>query len=96
MAEAKIIETKLIWPGRSGWTFGRRVFIKPGLEETHKDRLIRHELVHVDQYEHFGIVGFLARYFGEYCVNLVKFRSHNKAYREISFEVEARRKSRGL
>lgn len=93
MTDVRIVRTRLIWPGRSGWTFGRWIFIKPNLAPDHETRLLRHERVHVEQYREHGIVGFLARYLSEYFVNLIKYRSHNEAYRQISFEIEARGRS---
>lgn len=87
---AKIYETRLVWPGTSGWTLGERVFIKPKLDESHRKRLVAHELVHVEQYRKHGIVGFLKQYFTDYAKNLVTCRKHRQAYLDIPFEIEAR------
>lgn len=93
MKEARIIKTRLIWPGRSGWTFRNWIFIKPGLSKAREARLIAHEKVHVDQYREEGTARFLAKYFAEYLVNLIKYKNHHRAYREISYEIEARQVS---
>jgi predicted GIY-YIG superfamily endonuclease len=89
----RIIRTKFIWPGRNGWTFRNTVFIKRGLAADTEKRLLLHEAVHVEQYAEHGTVRFLFLYFKEYLVNLVHMRSHNDAYRAISFEKEARAKA---
>lgn len=94
MHESRIIKTRLVWPGRSGWTFRHWIFIKPGLSPDREARLLRHEEVHVEQYARDGTIRFLARYFSEYLINLIKLRNHNEAYRAISYEVEARQRSR--
>ncbi len=52
-------------------------------------RLLVHELVHVDQWKRLGVVRFLGRYLGEYLRGLIAFRSHTRAYRDISLEREA-------
>lgn len=52
-------------------------------------RLLVHELVHVDQWKRLGAARFLARYLGEYLRGLIGWRSHTRAYRQISLEREA-------
>jgi len=53
--------------------------------------LLAHELVHVRQYREYGLVSFLWRYGREYAAGRFRGRSHDQAYRGISFEKEARR-----
>lgn len=53
------------------------------------ERLLRHELVHVRQVQEHGLVGFLCRYSFEFLRHLWNERSVARAYRLISFEVEA-------
>ena len=53
--------------------------------------LVLHELCHFRQQERLWVVGFYVLYVGEFLVNLVKYRGWMKAYRNISFEVDARK-----
>lgn len=59
-------------------------------KEQVSDRLIKHEQEHVKQQEQDGLF-FYVRYLKEYLTNLIKYRSHQKAYWYISYEVEARK-----
>lgn len=73
-------------------TLGRRIYLRPDVAARAPaalGRLLRHELVHVRQVNHHGLIVFLARYTGEFLAHLIRERSVNKAYRRISFEVEA-------
>jgi len=70
-------------------TLGRRVYIKPGRENDQV--VLRHELVHVRQYDDLGVVRFLSRYSAEYVGNRLRGKSHDEAYRAISLEEEAYR-----
>ena len=51
-------------PGAAATTVGSWVLVRQGYE--HDELLIRHELVHVEQYHRLGLVGFLVRYVGAY------------------------------
>jgi len=51
--------------------------------------LLIHESVHVDQWRRYGIVGFLARYLGDYLRGRAVGLPHHTAYRAIRFEREA-------
>ena len=55
-------------------------------------RLRTHESVHVKQYNKLGIIRFLYRYLKEYTSYRLKGYTHYRAYYEISFEKEARKK----
>ncbi|RYZ52719.1 MAG: hypothetical protein EOP07_19095 [Proteobacteria bacterium] len=70
----------------SAIVLGRHCFVK---EATASDRLIRHELVHQEQIRRHGVILFYFTYVWEYLRNLWRYRSHDQAYRQISFEVEA-------
>jgi hypothetical protein len=85
---ARLHRVRLLPPGAHGMTVGRHVMLLRG----HEDRsvLIAHELVHVRQYAERGHVRFLARYLRDYARNLLRLRSHRKAYLAIPTEVEAR------
>ncbi len=51
--------------------------------------LIRHETIHLKQELELLIVPFYILYLLNYLVNLVRYKSHNKAYFNIAFEREA-------
>lgn len=53
------------------------------------DTLIHHELIHVDQIHRLGAFRFYCLYLKEYCACRLKGMTHERAYRSISFEVEA-------
>ena len=60
-------------------------------KEKVSDRLRRHEEEHVRQQEKEGAIRFKLKYFAEYIKNLIKYRNHNQAYLNISYESEARK-----
>ncbi len=70
----------------SAIVLGSYCFLK---EQDPSDRLIGHELVHIEQWQRIGIFRFYASYLLQYVWNLLRFRNHDNAYREISFEREA-------
>jgi hypothetical protein len=73
-------------------TLGRTVYVLPGYAQRAPEafeRLLRHELVHVRQVNRLGLVRFLGQYAGEFARHWLAERSVHRAYRKISFEVEA-------
>ncbi|HSE28158.1 MAG TPA: RHS repeat-associated core domain-containing protein [Gemmatimonadales bacterium] len=79
--------------GAVAWTLGDRITFKEGYFETTTAgglALIGHEVLHAYQYSMMTIPGFLALYGAEYLRGRIGGKSHNEAYRSISFEVEAR------
>ena len=58
-------------------------------------RLIRHELVHVRQWDRLGIPGFLVRYLGAYLGWRARWYPHWAAYRRVPLEIEADWEARG-
>ena len=66
-------------------TLGRTIFLRGACD----DRLLRHELVHVRQVRQLGLLRFLWRYMTEFLVHFRRERNVTRAYRCISFEVEA-------
>lgn len=54
-----------------------------------------HEQMHVEQYNKYGIIGFLFIYLIEYIYGRFKGLDHYEAYKEITFEVQARMAERG-
>lgn len=51
--------------------------------------LMQHEKIHHRQQVELLLVGFYVLYVIHYCINLLRYRNHYKAYREIIFEREA-------
>jgi len=74
----------------AGVTIGKNIFYSVKKTQV-PERLRRHEKEHVKQYEQNGIIKFLFCYFFEYIKNLIKYKSHRKAYLNISFEIAARK-----
>ncbi len=77
-----------------GICLGRYILFKEGEEKISKP-LLRHEMVHQEQITRHGLVGFYVKYLVDYAKNLVRYKSHWEAYRQIPFEVEAREKEDG-
>jgi Domain of unknown function (DUF4157) len=67
-------------------TLGRRIYFR---DEISDERLLRHELAHVRQVNRHGLIVFLVRYLFEFVRNLIRERSFERAYRDISYEREA-------
>jgi hypothetical protein len=77
-------------------TLGRRIYVRPDVRPAYLERLLRHELAHVRQIERHGLLGFYSKYVAEFARHLVRERSASRAYRLISFEVEAAAAEEGL
>jgi hypothetical protein len=71
-----------------GMVIGRTILFK-GSEMEIPLKLLRHELIHIEQIERIGITRFYCTYFRDYLANLWRFRNHDTAYRSIPFEQEA-------
>ena len=73
-------------------TLGRRIYVSgqaAGGPRQFLDRLMRHELAHVAQVDRLGLLRFLGKYLAEFARHYWRVRSFSRAYRMISFEVEA-------
>ena len=70
-------------------TLGRTIFLRRAEINAKTNRLLRHELVHVRQVNQLGMPRFLWRYAVEFVRHFARERNINRAYRLISFEVEA-------
>ena len=82
-------------PGAHAITLGSLVVVKRGvLDAPGGARLLRHEEVHVRQYQQRGALRFLLAYVGEYLRWRLRGYPHWSAYRRISFEIEADWESR--
>jgi hypothetical protein len=64
------------------WPF---IFIRDDGDE----RVIRHESIHIKQYNELFVVGFLILYLYDWIKGLIKYRSKAEAYYNIRFEQEA-------
>jgi hypothetical protein len=71
---------------RDAFVLGRIAFFKsdaPSLE------LVNHETIHQEQMDKHGVLGFYLIYFLDYLSLRLKGFSHNNAYKNIPFEIEA-------
>ena len=73
--------------GAAAITLGRLVSVRHS--SAGDARLLRHELVHVRQWQALGVAGFLVRYVGAYLRWRLRGYGHWAAYRRIPLEVEA-------
>lgn len=81
-----ILVTRLVpYSAMAVWPF---ILVKKK-EMRHDAMLINHERIHHRQQLEMGIVLFYLVYLVNYLFNLIKYRNHYKAYREIIFEREA-------
>ena len=88
----RFVQVPFLTPGADAMTLGRTVLVRRGHGESL--HLLAHELVHVQQWDRLGRVGFLRRYLGDYFRNLARLRRHRAAYLAIPLEVEARERAR--
>ena len=69
-------------------TIFNHVFLRHEEHRTHRF-ILNHERIHVCQMKRDGYVFFYLKYFLEYIKNRFKGMGHWRAYRQISYEVEA-------
>ena len=81
-------------PGSDGITIGRVVSVRR--RAARSARLLRHELVHVEQWRRLGSLGFLLRYLADYLRWRFRGYPHWGAYRRIPLEIEATWRARWL
>ncbi|MDH4144840.1 MAG: DUF4157 domain-containing protein [Acidimicrobiia bacterium] len=84
-----LVRVPFLAPGALGMTSGRIILLRRDEPVDGTSVLIAHELVHVRQFAEVGRLRFGARYVWQYLANLVRFRNHREAYRNIAAEVEA-------
>ena len=72
--------------GSAGITLGRLVIVR---RRARSERLLRHELVHVRQFERMGFRRFMTGYLAQYVRWRVRGYPHDGAYRRIPQEIEA-------
>ncbi|SDX36851.1 hypothetical protein SAMN05444411_10519 [Lutibacter oricola] len=83
-----IISKYLVPKNYIGLTIYPFVFLK-NKELKSDSYLLNHENIHLQQQKELFWVFFFVWYFAEYLVLLIKYKNHNKAYKNISFEKEA-------
>jgi hypothetical protein len=88
-ARAVLIRVPVLPPGATGMTSGRFVLLRRDEPTNGTSTLIAHELVHVRQFAELGRLRFGLRYLTNYLWNLLRMRSHRRAYLQIPQEVEA-------
>jgi hypothetical protein len=72
--------------GADGITLGSLVIVRRGKATPY---LLRHEQVHVRQWRRYGVVGFPARYVGNYLMWRLRRKGHRGSYLRIPMEIEA-------
>jgi len=82
--------------GMGGFTLYPWIMLAQSREELEADSewfrtLIKHEMIHIKQVREKGWVKFYFTYLWEYATNFIKSRNRNRAYMDISYEVEAYR-----
>jgi maleylpyruvate isomerase len=77
--------------GADGITIGRTVVVRRSVADSPTfDTLLRHELVHVAQFQQLGLTRFVTRYLTEYVSGRRHGLGHHDAYLAISLEHQAR------
>jgi hypothetical protein len=79
-------------PGAAAITIGPVISVRA--RAAADERLLHHELVHVEQWRRLGWVGFLRRYLASYLTWRLRRHPHWDAYRHIGLEVEAEWRAR--
>lgn len=88
--KVRIVKVPWLPNGADGLTLANMILVKKFVEPDDFRELIAHELVHVRQWQEYGVIGFLFRYVRDYFKGLKKHRNHYQAYLDIPFEIEAR------
>ncbi len=86
---AILIRVPVLPPGAIGLTSGRLIFLRRDEPSNGSSTLIAHELIHVRQFVEMGRLYFFLRYVASYVNNVVRLRSHRRAYLAIPQEQEA-------
>lgn len=83
-----LLGSLISYMGYAAMAFGIWCFLAPEVKSP-SQRLLNHENIHLYQQVELLFVLQWACYLLEYAVRLVLYRSHSKAYRNLSFEREA-------
>jgi hypothetical protein len=93
MKPIKIISDSLVPKGYSGITLFPFIILRgktiKRISEDRLQRLINHETTHFYQQLGLFIVFFYLLYIIDYIINLIIYKNHHDAYRNIVFEREA-------
>ena len=83
-----IISKYLVPKNYVGLTIYPFIFIKnkAQIEDAY---LLNHENIHLQQQKELFWIFFFILYFTEYAIGVFRYKNHNKAYKNISFEKEA-------
>jgi hypothetical protein len=81
-----IITNKLHVGGIALYPF---IFLNRKVVSERLPRLLNHERIHIRQQLELLVIPFYILYLINYLINLLVYRSHKKAYRNIAFEREA-------
>lgn len=73
--------------GVVGITLFPFIFIKK--EYKNDPVVLNHEAIHYVQQRNYCVIFFYFLYILDYLINLVRYRNHHEAYRNICFELEA-------
>ena len=65
------------------------IFLMTSKQQAMNDKILNHEYIHILQVRKLGWLKFYSSYILEYAKNLFKYRDMEKAYENISYEVEA-------
>jgi hypothetical protein len=79
-------------PGAAAITIGPLVSVRR--RAAGDARLLRHELVHVEQWRRLGVARFLRRYLGAYLRWRLRRHGHRGAYLRVPLEIEAEWRAR--
>jgi Domain of unknown function (DUF4157) len=79
-------------PGAAAITIGPLVSVRR--RAAGDARLLRHELVHVEQWRRLGVARFLRRYLGAYLRWRLRGHGHRGAYLRVPLEIEAEWRAR--
>ena len=85
---ARVIPVRWLPLGVAAMTLRHVILVRRGHEGD--EALLRHEMVHVRQWEELGVPRFLWRYLSSYLRGRLDGLSHHDAYSAIPLEVEAR------
>lgn len=78
----------------AGLTLGRYILLARPESDDGSSTLLAHELVHVEQWDHRGIIGFAGWYVADFLQEYRHRRKWMDAYRALEAEVEARARTR--
>lgn len=92
LGRVRLVTVPFLSRGSDAMTLRSLILVRRGHEDS--QRLLAHELVHVEQWDRLGVVRFLVRYLGSYFKNLARVRRHRPAYLAIPMEAEARERAR--